>query len=130
MPEVLRGTLLKLGDGVRADHLLPAAYAMLPDPAELGRYALSGLGREWPARLVGHRVLWAGRGFGADTGREASAVCLRGAGVQAIVAESVGRLFFRNAIKHRILVLELPAARIASTIISDDRHVSQSSLGF
>ena len=119
MPEVLRGTLLRLGDGVRADHLLPAAYAMLPDPTEMGRYALSGLGREWPARLAGHSVLWAGRGFGAGTGREASALCLRGAGVQAIVAESVGRLFFRNAINNGILVLELPAARHADVADGD-----------
>ena len=38
---VLRGTLLRLGDDVRADHILPPAYAFLSDPAEMGKYALS-----------------------------------------------------------------------------------------
>ena len=107
---MLRGTLLRLGDGVRADQLLPPAYAMLPDRREMAPYALSGLGPEWPARLAGNSVLWAGKNLGAGTGREASAICLEAAGVRAIVAESVARLFFRNAINNGILVLEIPAA--------------------
>jgi 3-isopropylmalate/(R)-2-methylmalate dehydratase small subunit len=111
---VLRGTLLRLGDDVRADQILPPAYAFLPDPREMGKYALSGLGREWPERLAGHSVLWAGRNLGVGTGREASAICLKGAGVRVIVATSVGRLFFRNAINNGILVLEIPeAAQVA-----------------
>lgn len=105
-----RGTLLRLGDGVRADQILPPAYAMLPDPAEQAKYALSGLGPEMPRRLAGHSVIWAGRNFGAGTGREASATCLKAAGVRVIVAESVARLFFRNAINNGILVLEIPDA--------------------
>jgi 3-isopropylmalate/(R)-2-methylmalate dehydratase small subunit len=117
----LRGTLLRLGDDVRADHILPPAYAFLSDPVEMGKYALSGLGREWPARLAGHAVLWAGRNLGAGTGREASAICLRGAGVQVIVAPSVARLFFRNAINNGILVLEIPEA--AAVAVEDGDEV-------
>jgi 3-isopropylmalate/(R)-2-methylmalate dehydratase small subunit len=108
--QVIEGTLLRLGDDVRADHLLPPAYAFIPDPVEMGRHALSGLGPEWPARLAGHAIVWAGRNLGAGTGREASAICLKGAGVRAIIAPSVARLFFRNAINNGILVLELPEA--------------------
>ena len=118
---VLRGTLLRLGDDVRADHILPPAYAFLSDPLEMGKYALSGLGREWPARLAGHAILWAGRNLGAGTGREASAICLRGAGVQVIVAPSVARLFFRNAINNGILVLEIPES--ADVAVEDGDEV-------
>ncbi len=127
MPErVLRGTLLRLGDDVRADHILPPAYAFLPDPAEMGKYALSGLGREWPGRLAGHSVLWAGRNLGAGTGREASAICLKGAGVRVIVAPSMARLFFRNAINNGILVLEIPAA---ATVDVEDGDAVEVDLG-
>jgi 3-isopropylmalate/(R)-2-methylmalate dehydratase small subunit len=107
---ILRGCLLRLGDSVRADQILPPAHAMLLDPQEMGKYALSGLGPEMPAKLVRHSVIWAGKNLGAGTGREASAICLRGAGVKVIVAQSVARLFFRNAINNGILVLEIPNA--------------------
>ena len=120
---MLRGTLLRLGDDVRADHLLPPAYAFLSDPVEMGKYALSGLGREWPERLVGHSVLWAGRNLGAGTGREASAICLKGAGVRVIVAPSVARLFFRNAINNGILVLEIPEAATVDVADGDEVEV-------
>jgi 3-isopropylmalate/(R)-2-methylmalate dehydratase small subunit len=119
---LLRGTLLRLGDGVRADQILPVAYAMLPDPREMGQYALSGLGPEWPARLAGHSVLWAGANLGAGSGREATAIALRGAGVRVVVAPSVARLFYRNAINNGILVLELPAA--ASVAVEDGDPVA------
>ncbi len=66
-------------------------------------------------------MLWAGRNLGAGTGREASAICLRGAGVRAIVAPSVARLFFRNAINNGILVLEVPEA--ADVAVEDGDEV-------
>ena len=60
----LRGTLLRLGDDVRADHILPPAYAFLSDPAEMGKYALSGLGRELEKLAQWHPVISAVRGRG------------------------------------------------------------------
>ncbi len=121
--QIIEGTLLRLGDDVRADHLLPPAYAFIPDPVEMGRHALSGLGPEWPARLAGHAIIWAGRNLGAGTGREASAICLKGAGVRAIIAPSVARLFFRNAINNGILVLEVPEAATVDVADGDEVEV-------
>ena len=60
------------------------------------------------------------RSGGWWSGREASAICLRGAGVRVIVAPSVARLFFRNAINNGILVLEIPDAGAVDVADGDE----------
>ena len=100
---------------------------MLPDPREMAPHALSGLGSEWPARLAGHRVLWAGKNFGAGTGREASAICLQGAGVQVIgialdTAEEA-RAFRRVVPVRFTLLLETPGPGDSSVRLGNARGV-------
>jgi 3-isopropylmalate/(R)-2-methylmalate dehydratase small subunit len=60
------------------------------------------------------QMIVAGESFGCGTGRESNATVLKEAGIQAIVAKSFGRLFFRNAINRGILLVE------ASPIVDSD----------
>jgi 3-isopropylmalate/(R)-2-methylmalate dehydratase small subunit len=69
-------------------------------------HALEGLSPELPKKIAMSRIIVAGEGFGCGTGRESSATVLKEAGIQAIVAKSFGRLFFRNAINRGMLLVE------------------------
>jgi 3-isopropylmalate dehydratase small subunit len=110
---VIKGKILRLPDRVSGDIILPAAYARMPAQTML-EHVLEGLSSELPKRLAMSQIIVAGEGFGCGTGRESSATVLKEAGIQAIVAKSFGRLFFRNAINRGILLVE------ASSLVDSD----------
>jgi 3-isopropylmalate/(R)-2-methylmalate dehydratase small subunit len=106
----LGGPCLKVGDDVNTDVVIPARYLTSIDPAELAEHAFEPLGEEVQARLRRSPVVVAGRNFGCGSAREQAATCLIGAGVQAVVAVSFARVFFRNAINTGLLAVEAPEA--------------------
>jgi 3-isopropylmalate/(R)-2-methylmalate dehydratase small subunit len=106
----LGGRCLKLGDDVNTDIVIPGRYLVSIDPAELAEHALEPLGEDVQRRLRSSQVLVAGRNFGGGSAREQAATCLIGAGIQAVVAVSFARAFFRNAINTALVAVECPPA--------------------
>ena len=106
----LCGACLKVGDHVNTDIVIPARYLTSIDPTELAEHAFEPMGPEFQERLRRSQVIVAGRNFGCGSAREQAATCLLGAGVQAVVAASFSRVFFRNAINTGLLVVECPEA--------------------
>jgi 3-isopropylmalate dehydratase small subunit len=106
----LGGRCLKLGDDINTDLVIPGRYLVSIDPKELAPHALEPLGEEVQAKLRDAQVLVAGRNFGGGSAREQAATCLIGAGIQAVVAASFARAFFRNAINTALVAVECPAA--------------------
>jgi 3-isopropylmalate/(R)-2-methylmalate dehydratase small subunit len=107
------GPCLKLGDDVNTDVVIPGRYLNSIDPAELAEHAFEPLGPEIQAQLKRSSVVVAGRNFGCGSAREQAATCLIGAGVQAVVAASFARVFFRNAINTGLVAVESPEAAAA-----------------
>lgn len=104
------GPCIRFGDDVNTDVIIPGRYLVSIDPAELATHAFEPLGEEVQNRLYASRVVIAGRNFGCGSAREQAATCLIGAGVQAVVAASFARVFFRNAINTGLIAVECPAA--------------------
>jgi 3-isopropylmalate dehydratase small subunit len=118
----LGGRVLKLGDNINTDLVIPGRYLVSIDPVELAGHALEPLGPEIQARLRESQVLVAGRNFGGGSAREQAATCLIGAGIQAVVAASFARAFFRNAINTALVAVESPEAA-AAVEDGDELHV-------
>ncbi len=109
MATPIRGKVFVVRDNIDTDQIIPAQYLTLvptipEEYARLGTYALSGLPDTYP-RLVPagaarspYRIVVAGRNFGCGSSREHAPICLGAAGVEAVVAESYARIFFRNCI--------------------------------
>ncbi len=106
MDEQLRGRLIKFGDNVNTDVIIHARYLITIDPDELAKHVFEVLGEEYPARLKAHQFIVAGENFGCGSAREQAASAIRGAGIQAVIAKSFARVFFRNAINEGLPVLE------------------------
>ncbi|MCZ7664515.1 MAG: 3-isopropylmalate dehydratase [Thermoleophilia bacterium] len=104
------GKVHLLGDDINTDYIIPAVYLCLYEPEELGRHVLEGLGPEYPARLEGVRFVFAGRNFGSGSAREQAPNALLGAGIRGVVAQSFGRIFYRNSINVGLPVIECPDA--------------------
>jgi 3-isopropylmalate/(R)-2-methylmalate dehydratase small subunit len=98
-------------DNIDTDQIIPAQYlTLVPTIAEeyekLGSFAMVGLpDDQYPVRLIPegelkspYKIIIGGRNFGCGSSREHAPIALGAAGVEAVVAESFARIFFRNSV--------------------------------
>ncbi|MGH8788803.1 MAG: 3-isopropylmalate dehydratase [Cupriavidus necator] len=98
------GRLWRFGDNVDTDAMAPAVLMKSPLPV-LARHCLASLRPEFPGSVRPGDVLVAGANFGIGSSREQAPQALRELGVGAVVAQSFGGLFYRNAINLGLPVL-------------------------
>ncbi|MEM3692640.1 MAG: 3-isopropylmalate dehydratase small subunit [Candidatus Bathyarchaeia archaeon] len=106
----IRGKIVKYGDHINTDVILPGKYLGITDHKELGKYAMAGLDPDFPKKLGGQGIIVAGRNFGCGSSREEAPLALKNAGVLCVVASSFARIFYRNAINVGLPVVELNGA--------------------
>ena len=99
------GPTLLLGDDVNTDELHPSRFYSLNDTKVRSGFLGAVKGREDDGqRDLSGRIVVAGQNFGIGSSRETGARVFLLAGIQAIVAESFARIFYRN-----VLNLGMPA---------------------
>jgi 3-isopropylmalate dehydratase small subunit len=86
------------GDDVNTDLIIPGRYLDSYDPAHLASHAMEGANKNFAAGVREGDIIVAGRNFGCGSSREQAVIALKRSGVQAIVARSFARIFYRNAI--------------------------------
>lgn len=102
-----KGKVWKYGDDVNTDVIFPGKYTYaLMEPAEMAKHALEDLDPGFAKKVHPGDVIVAGKNFGCGSSREQAAACLKYAGVQAVVAKSFARIYFRNAINLGLPVLQ------------------------
>jgi len=103
---VLRGRAFKFGDSISTDHIIPGRYAHLrSNLAELAKHVLEDADPTFVSRVKPGDFIVAGSNFGLGSSREHAPLVIKMAGVSAILAKSVARIFFRNAINLGLPVL-------------------------
>jgi len=102
----IRGKVLKYGDNVNTDEIIPARYLVTGDPKELGQHCMEGIDGDFIDKVKSSPIVVAGKNFGCGSSREHAALSLKGAGVKCIVASSFARIFFRNAINTGLPIVE------------------------
>jgi len=106
-----QGRVWKYGDNVNTDVIFPGRYTyQIMEPAEMARHALEDLDPEFAKCVKPGDVIVAGKNFGCGSSREQAAACLRAAGIQAVIAKSFARIYFRNAINLGLAVLQCAGA--------------------
>lgn len=125
------GKVIKFGNNVNTDVIIPGRYLVSIDPQELAKHAFEPLGPEVQKRLWSSQVVVGGSNFGCGSAREQAASCLIGAGIKAVVAKSFSRVFFRNCINTGLPAIECPdlaeaAADCDEVSIDLDRGVAES----
>ena len=100
----------KYGDNVNTDVIFPGkyTYTISQEPAALARHALEDLDPSFAGNVGRGDVIVAGRNWGNGSSREQAVTCLQAAGVQAVIASSFARIYYRNAINSGLLVIECP----------------------
>jgi 3-isopropylmalate/(R)-2-methylmalate dehydratase small subunit len=101
----------KYGDDINTDMLFPGKYTYTCATAdEIKPHLLEDLDAQFAAAVQPGDLLIAGKNFGCGSSREQPVVGLKAAGVQAILAKSFARIFYRSAINQGLLLIEAPAA--------------------
>jgi 3-isopropylmalate/(R)-2-methylmalate dehydratase small subunit len=107
MPDaVLKGKAFKFGDSISTDHIIPGRYAHLrSNLPELAKHAMEDADPTFVGKVKPGDFIVAGKNFGLGSSREHAALVIKMAGVSAILAKSVARIFFRNAINQGLPTL-------------------------
>lgn len=114
MSEPITGRVVKVGDDLNTDVILPGAYLNMTQPDELGAHLLETYPDPDVSRRIGAGdILVAGRNCGAGSSREHAQLALIGRGVAAIVAVSFARIFQRNCLNLGLLAIEHSQAATA-----------------
>ena len=103
---MLKGKAFKLGDNISTDHIIPGRLAHLrSNLPELAKHVLEDANPTFASRVKAGDFIVTGNNFGLGSSREHAALVIKMAGVSAILAKSVARIFFRNAINLGLPVL-------------------------
>src|SRR5437667_1737699 len=132
------GSAYVLGDNVDTDQIIPAQYLTfnpaIPEEYRMfGKYALSSVPAAQAGLPKGHvpfhtddefvtpyKIIVAGRNFGCGSSREHAPIALNAAGIEAVIAESYARIFFRNSVNGGYLIPFESGDRLCERICTGD----------
>jgi 3-isopropylmalate/(R)-2-methylmalate dehydratase small subunit len=104
------GKVIKYGNNVDTDVIIPARYLNTSDPAELASHCMEDLDAEFVKKVRKGDIVVAGRNFGCGSSREHAPIALKASGISCIIAETFARIFYRNAINIGLPIIECPEA--------------------
>lgn len=93
----LEGRVWTFGDNIDTDAIVPGQYLDAPID-EAVKHVLESVNPNFAREVEEGDIIVAGRNFGCGSSRENAPAAIKELGISCIVAESFGRIFFRNAI--------------------------------
>jgi 3-isopropylmalate/(R)-2-methylmalate dehydratase small subunit len=100
------GRAFRFGDDISTDHIIPGRFAHLrSNLPELAKHVMEDADPTFATRVRPGDFIVAGNNFGLGSSREHAPLVIKMAGVSAVLAKSVARIFFRNAINLGLPVL-------------------------
>ena len=119
----------KYGDDINTDYIFPGKYTyMMLSEADMGEHAMEGIDRGFTENAKPGDVIVAGENWGCGSSREQAVKCLKARGISCVIAKSVGRIYYRNAINEGFLVIICPQA--ADGILPEDEIDINTSEGY
>lgn len=116
-----QGHVLKYGDNVDTDVIIPARYLNVSSGEELAKYCMIDLDPNFTTKMKKGDIMVGLKNFGCGSSREHAPLAIQCAGISCVIAATFARIFYRNAINIGLPILECPAA---AQDISDGDQVS------
>lgn len=105
-----KGTVHRYGRDIDTDVIIPARYLTTSEPSELAKHCLEDLDVEFVNNVKSGDIIVAEENFGCGSSREHAPLAIKAAGVDAVIAKSFARIFYRNSINTGLAILECPEA--------------------
>ena len=111
MNTVIKGQAFVFGKNVDTDQIYPGRFVELTDVEDVAKHAMEGADPNFVKEFKAGDIIVAATNFGCGSSREHAVITLKGIGVGAILADSFGRIFYRNAINLGIPVIVCPGIK-------------------
>jgi 3-isopropylmalate/(R)-2-methylmalate dehydratase small subunit len=108
METVVKGQAFVFGKNVDTDQIYPGRFVELTDVEDVAKHAMEGADPNLVKEFKKGDIIVASTNFGCGSSREHAAITLKALGVGVILAESFGRIFYRNVINLGVPVLICP----------------------
>jgi 3-isopropylmalate/(R)-2-methylmalate dehydratase small subunit len=96
---ILKGKAWKFGDNISTDHIIPGRfYHLRSDLDELTKHVFEDVAPGFYKRVDKGDIIVGGQNFGLGSSREHAPLIIKLAGIDAVIAKSFARIFYRNAI--------------------------------
>ena len=105
-----KGKVIKYGNNVDTDVIIPARYLTTSDPAELASHCMEDLDEKFISKVRKGDVIVAGRNFGCGSSREHAPIAIKASGISCVIAETFARIFYRNSINIGLPIIECAEA--------------------
>src|SRR5665648_1201544 len=106
---IIKGKVFKVGDDIDTDQIYPGRYLYLTSSEEMAVHAMEDIIPDFSKKIEGEDwIIVAGKNFGCGSSREHAPRAILCAGIKAVVAESFGRIFYRNALNVGLPIVKCP----------------------
>lgn len=104
----MEGKAWKFGNDVDTDTILPGRYLIYNDEERLSQHCMEGLDADFSKKANKGDFIVGGTNFGCGSSREHAPMAIKGLGINAVIAESFARIFYRNATNIGVPLIEAP----------------------
>lgn len=105
-----KGLVIKYGDNIDTDVIIPARYLSTSVPEELAKHCMEDIDTTFAGRVKKGDIMVGGANFGCGSSREHAPIAIKASGISCVIAKDFARIFFRNAINIGLPILECPEA--------------------
>jgi 3-isopropylmalate/(R)-2-methylmalate dehydratase small subunit len=103
---ILKGKTWRFGNNIDTDAIIPARYLNTSDPEELAKHVMEDADPDFPNKMQKGDMIIAEANFGCGSSREHAPIALKTAGIQAVIANSFARIFYRNSFNIGLPIFE------------------------
>lgn len=105
-----KGKVLKYGDNVDTDVIIPARYLNVSNGEELAKYCMIDIDPDFTKKAQKGDIIVGLKNFGCGSSREHAPLAIKCAGISCVIASTFSRIFYRNAINIGLPILECDEA--------------------
>lgn len=102
----VRGKVIKYGDNVDTDVIIPARYLNTTDKKELASHCMEDLDKTFVTRVKKGDIMVGGLNFGCGSSREHAPIAIKESGISLVIAKDFARIFYRNSINIGLPIIE------------------------
>jgi len=124
----MKGKVIKYEqDNIDTDVILPGPYLKLHEHAELAEHAMEGMDPDFHSKVKNANIIVTGNNFGCGSSREHAPIALSASGIEAVLALSFARIFYRNSVDGAYLLpIEIDEKTYSSISESDELEIDTS----
>lgn len=104
------GKVIKYGDNIDTDVIIPARYLNTAEHSELAKHCMEDIDKEFINKVQKGDIMVGGANFGCGSSREHAPIAIKASGISCVIAKDFARIFFRNSINIGLPILECPEA--------------------